>query len=226
MSTTLPEPTPEAPMSQDAICDPMPVLRAELLALPDPSRLEPAARATHPPRILLLYGSLRERSFSHLLVEEADRLLRAMGAETRIFDPRELPVANSVPKDHTKVLATSAAPRSSILRRRFSTMGAVISRMGMRPSTGKTSPSRLFMQMVACRGTHVGDRTANQSRATASKVFSAEAAAPAFRSIRSALGSLPCFSSARATSRASRAPARLTPGYFPKASIFSVPANS
>ncbi len=43
----------------------------------------------HPPRILLLYGSLRERSYSRLLVEEADRLLRLMGAETRIFDPRE-----------------------------------------------------------------------------------------------------------------------------------------
>ena len=90
-------------MSEGHISDTMPALRAELLAPPDPSRLEPASRATHPPRILLLYGSLRERSFSRLLVEEADRLLRAMGAETRIFDPRELPVANSVPKDHPKV---------------------------------------------------------------------------------------------------------------------------
>ena len=90
-------------MSQSAASDPMPALRADLLAPPDPSRLEPAARATHPPRILLLYGSLRERSFSRLLVEEADRLLRAMGAETRIFDPRELPFANGAPKDHPKV---------------------------------------------------------------------------------------------------------------------------
>ena len=90
-------------MSEDAASEPMPALRAELLASPDFARLEPAARADHPPRILLLYGSLRERSFSRLLVEEADRLLRAMGAETRIFDPRELPIANSVPKDHPKV---------------------------------------------------------------------------------------------------------------------------
>ena len=83
--------------------DEMPALRRELLAPPDQGRLEPTVRADHPPRILLLYGSLRERSYSRLLVEEADRLLRAMGAETRIFDPRDLPVANSVPSDHPKV---------------------------------------------------------------------------------------------------------------------------
>ena len=58
---------------------------------------------THPPRILLLYGSLREHSYSRFLTEEAARLLRTMGAETRIFDPRELPVANSVGPDHPKV---------------------------------------------------------------------------------------------------------------------------
>lgn len=83
--------------------DDMPALRPELLRRPDLERLEPRGRAQHPPRILLLYGSLRECSYSRLLVEEADRLLCAMGAETRIFDPRELPVANSVPKDHPKV---------------------------------------------------------------------------------------------------------------------------
>ena len=81
----------------------LPNLRADLLHAPDLIRLEPTERMTHAPRILLLYGSLRERSFSRLLVKEADRLLRAMGAETRIFDPRELPIANSVPKDHPKV---------------------------------------------------------------------------------------------------------------------------
>lgn len=81
----------------------MPALRRALLAPPDQGRLEPAVRADHPPRILLLYGSLRERSYSRLLVEEGARLLRAMGAETRIFDPRDLPIANSVPSDHPKV---------------------------------------------------------------------------------------------------------------------------
>ena len=81
----------------------MPALRRELLHPPDMARLEPAGRAEHSPRILLLYGSLRERSYSRLLVEEADRLLRMMGAETRIFDPRELPMANSTGPDHPKV---------------------------------------------------------------------------------------------------------------------------
>jgi len=81
----------------------LPALRRELLHSPALARLEPITRAEHPPRILLLYGSLRERSYSRLLVEEADRLLRAMGAETRIFDPRELPMANSTGPDHPKV---------------------------------------------------------------------------------------------------------------------------
>ncbi len=81
----------------------MPALRADLLAPPDTARLEPTARMAHPPRILLLYGSLRERSYSRLLTLEADRLLRAMGADTRTFDPGGLPMANSVPADHPKV---------------------------------------------------------------------------------------------------------------------------
>lgn len=51
--------------------------------------------SSHRPRILLLYGSLRERSFSRLAVEEAARLLEAMGSETRVFDPRGLPLADA-----------------------------------------------------------------------------------------------------------------------------------
>ena len=45
-----------------------------------------------PPRILLLYGSLRERSYSRLCIEEAARLLRFFGCETHIFDPATLPL--------------------------------------------------------------------------------------------------------------------------------------
>ncbi|MDG2532558.1 arsenical resistance protein ArsH [Sphingomonas sp. HITSZ_GF] len=52
-----------------------------------------------PPRILLLYGSLRERSFSRLAVEEAARLLQLFGAETRIFDPTDLPLPDQVKGD-------------------------------------------------------------------------------------------------------------------------------
>ncbi len=53
----------------------------------------------HAPRILLLYGSLRTRSFSRLLAEEAARLLRFMGCETRIFDPSDLPLTDQVAGD-------------------------------------------------------------------------------------------------------------------------------
>ncbi|AIE72755.1 arsenical resistance protein ArsH [Synechocystis sp. CS-94] len=57
----------------------------------------------HPPRILFLYGSLRERSYSRLLAEEAARIITAMGAETKFFDPRELPLRGQVPDSHPKV---------------------------------------------------------------------------------------------------------------------------
>ena len=57
----------------------------------------------HKPRILLLYGSLRERSFSRLLTFEAARILEAVGAETRIFDPTGLPLPDGAPVEHPKV---------------------------------------------------------------------------------------------------------------------------
>ena len=57
----------------------------------------------HKPRILLLYGSTRERSFSRLLTEEAARLLEHFGAETRIFNPSGLPLPDDVPVDNPKV---------------------------------------------------------------------------------------------------------------------------
>ena len=52
-----------------------------------------------PPRILLLYGSLRDRSYSRLAVEEAARLLQLFGCETRIFDPSSLPLPVQVKDD-------------------------------------------------------------------------------------------------------------------------------
>lgn len=57
----------------------------------------------HKPRILLLYGSTRERSFSRLLAEEAARLLEYFGAETRLFNPSGLPLPDDAPVDHPKV---------------------------------------------------------------------------------------------------------------------------
>jgi arsenic resistance protein ArsH len=75
--------------------DDLPNLDLELLTL--------STESTHKPRILLLYGSTRERSFSRLLTEEAARILRLLGAETVIFDPSGLPLPDDAPSDHPKV---------------------------------------------------------------------------------------------------------------------------
>nr|WP_280529094.1 arsenical resistance protein ArsH [Xanthomonas arboricola] len=77
----------------------------------DPTHLTPIdvnALATpgdpgHPPRILILYGSLRERSYSRLLAEETGRLLRWYGCDVRIFDPHDLPLPDGAAPDHPKV---------------------------------------------------------------------------------------------------------------------------
>ena len=85
--------------------------------LPDPDHLpalDPACLSQtpalalgpndQPPRILLLYGSLRQRSYSRLCVEEAARLLRFMGCETRIFDPSDMPLPGTPgDEDHPAV---------------------------------------------------------------------------------------------------------------------------
>ena len=81
----------------------LPNISESELDIPDLDKLAPARICDHPPRILLLYGSLRERSYSRLLTLDAERLLQWFGAETRVFDPRDLPVADSVPADHPKV---------------------------------------------------------------------------------------------------------------------------
>ncbi|WP_175852162.1 arsenical resistance protein ArsH [Burkholderia cepacia] len=81
----------------------LPQLDAALFRVPDASQLQPARPSTHPPRIVLLYGSLRARSFSRLLVEEAARLLTAMGADARIFNPSGLPLPDDAPEHHPKV---------------------------------------------------------------------------------------------------------------------------
>jgi arsenic resistance protein ArsH len=62
-----------------------------------------AAQPAHAPRILMLYGSVRERSFSRFATEEAARLLTAMGADVRIFNPSGLPLPDDAPETHPKV---------------------------------------------------------------------------------------------------------------------------
>ena len=71
--------------------------------LPMPVHEVLGAGDVHPPRILLLYGSLRPQSFSRKLALEAERILQHLGAETRVFDPHDLPVLDSVDKSHPKV---------------------------------------------------------------------------------------------------------------------------
>lgn len=80
-----------------------PALNAELFDVPTQDRLRPATPSQHRPRFLMLYGSLRERSYSRLLTLEAARLLEAMGGEVRIFDPAGLPLADGAPDSHPKV---------------------------------------------------------------------------------------------------------------------------
>ncbi len=81
----------------------IPNIDSELIDLPSAEKLAIAQQSTHKPRILLLYGSTRERSFSRLLTEEAARLLEHFGAETRIFNPSGLPLADDAPEDHPMV---------------------------------------------------------------------------------------------------------------------------
>ncbi|MBF6615953.1 arsenical resistance protein ArsH [Pollutimonas thiosulfatoxidans] len=81
----------------------LPLIDQSLLEQPTLAQLSLCSGAAHPPRILLLYGSLRERSYSRLLVEEAARILTGLGAEARIFDPHGLPMPDSVAADHPKV---------------------------------------------------------------------------------------------------------------------------
>ena len=66
-------------------------VESEAMQAVDPSHLKAADDPGHPPRVLLLYGSIRERSFSRLVAEESERLLKWQGCETCIFDPRGLP---------------------------------------------------------------------------------------------------------------------------------------
>ena len=81
----------------------LPNVDAAEFRIPTIEALTPATRAGHPPRILLLYGSLRTRSFSRLLTVEAARLLEAMGCETRIYHPGGLPLPDDAADNHPKV---------------------------------------------------------------------------------------------------------------------------
>ena len=81
----------------------LPNIVSAALAEPTNDDLFKANLSSHKPRILLLYGSLRERSFSRLVVEESARLLEQFGCETRVFNPAGLPLPDEENASHPKV---------------------------------------------------------------------------------------------------------------------------
>lgn len=126
----------------------------------DPEQLHPIDHASlagpdaprHAPRILILYGSLRERSYSRLLAEEAARLLRWFGCEVQTFNPQDLPLPDGADADHPKVaelreLASWSEGMVWVSPERHGAMTAVMKAQidwiplalgGVRPTQGKT----------------------------------------------------------------------------------------
>jgi arsenical resistance protein ArsH len=80
----------------------LPNIARAVFEIPDAARLQ-AGQPGHRPRVLLLYGSLRQRSYSRFLTLEAAWLLEVFGAETRIFDPSGLPLPDDAPDAHPRV---------------------------------------------------------------------------------------------------------------------------
>ena len=81
----------------------LPNLDHASIRIPSSNELGDLQPSAHKPRILLLYGSLREKSYSRLVVEESARLLDLMGCEARIFDPTGLPLPDDAPDSHPRV---------------------------------------------------------------------------------------------------------------------------
>lgn len=81
----------------------LPNIDPNLISSTDASKLTDYTASKHPPRFLLLYGSLRQRSYSKLLILEAAKLLEALGGEVKIFDPHGLPLPDDAPDTHFKV---------------------------------------------------------------------------------------------------------------------------
>ena len=81
----------------------LPNILAGTLSPIDVTSLIAPGAPDHPARILLLYGSLRETSYSRLAAEEGARVLRALGCETKFFNPAGLPLVDDAPATHPKV---------------------------------------------------------------------------------------------------------------------------
>lgn len=131
----------------------MPALDATMINPIDPDALGANRNAGHPPRILLLYGSLRARSFSRLVAEESARLINMFGGEARLFNPAGLPLPDdNADASHPKVaelreLASWAEGMVWVSPERHGAMTAVIKAQidwiplslgSVRPTQGKT----------------------------------------------------------------------------------------
>lgn len=81
----------------------LPNILTDAFNIPTQEQQHIGQHSTHPPRMLLLYGSLRERSFSRLTIEECERLLTAFGCETKIYNPTGLPLVSEADAEHPKV---------------------------------------------------------------------------------------------------------------------------
>ena len=128
--------------------------------------------ARHSPKILVLYGSVRERSFSRLTAEEASRLLRWYGCHVKMFDPSGLPLPDDVDSDHPKVqeLRELAEWSEGMLWVSPERHGSITSIMkaqidwiplslgGVRPTQGKT------LALVQVSGGSQSFNTVNQMR--------------------------------------------------------------
>jgi len=129
----------------------LPQLAPDAFDKPDAGKLA-IGGSPHPPRILILYGSLRPSSFSRKLALEAERLLQQLGAETRVFHPHDLPILDSVGADHAEVQRLRAWSQWSegqvwVSPERHGTLSAVfknqidwlpLSEGSVRPTQGRT----------------------------------------------------------------------------------------
>lgn len=129
-----------------------PQLSEDAFAAIDQDALLRPKTSTHAPRILLLYGSLRQTSYSRLMAEEAARVLTRFGAETKTFNPSGLPLPDDADADHPKVaelreLATWSEGMVWSSPERHGAMTGImktqidwipLSMGGVRPTQGKT----------------------------------------------------------------------------------------
>ncbi len=138
----------------------------------DRNTLFARGHSDHAPRLLLLYGSLRENSYSRFLTEEAARVLQRLGAEPQVFNPHDLPLPDSTGASHPKVvqlrdLVTWSEGMVWCSPERHGAMSAVMKNQidwiplslgGVRPTQGKT-----LAVMQVCGGSQ-SFNTVNQLR--------------------------------------------------------------